>query len=103
MLLRSYQESLIDRTRESMRSGHRSPLIVSPCASGKTVTFAYFAEQVSARGKRVLIICHRDELLDQISDTLRQFDVSHSFIAAGRYLSLRDKVHVASVFSLMAQ
>jgi len=61
--------------------------------------FSYFAQRVKAKGKRVLILAHRDELIDQISDTLKQFSVEHSFVAAGRTYNRTHKVHVASVFS----
>lgn len=97
--LRPYQQALIDQTRASLKSGHRSPLLVSPCGSGKTVMFSFFAKEISLRDKRTLILAHRDELIDQISETLSQFQVPHSFIAAGRPFR-RSMVHVASVFSV---
>ena len=84
-----------------MMAGHRSPLIVSPVASGKTVMFSYYAQRTVALGKRVLILAHRDELLDQISATLTEFDVKHSFIAAGREFKRNVPVQVASVFTLV--
>jgi superfamily II DNA or RNA helicase len=99
--LRPYQEKLISDTRASLKSGNRSPLLVSPCGSGKTVCFAFFASEVTKRGKRTLILAHRSELLDQISDILRQFDVKHSFIAPGRSYHPAHHVQVASVFSVV--
>lgn len=99
--LRPKQEDLYQRTRQSMINGHKSPLIVAPCGFGKTVLFSYFTRKVIEKNKRVMILAHRDELLDQISNTLNQFNVSHSFIAAGRFCSPRCLVHVASVFSLV--
>lgn len=99
IILRPYQDDLINRTRASLRSGKRAPLLVSPCGSGKTVMFSYFAQRVTGNGKRTIILAHRDELIDQISHTLNQFNVAHSFIAAGRYYDRKHKVHVASVFS----
>jgi DNA repair protein RadD len=41
------------------------------------------AESAARRGKRVLILCHRVELVDQIVETLRQFGVVPEIIAAG--------------------
>lgn len=100
MILRPYQSDLIDRTRASMQQGHRAPLLVAPCGSGKTVMFSYFAKTVTSKNKRTLILAHRAELIDQISDTLRVFDVRHSFIAAGRPHDSRCHVQVGSVFSV---
>ena len=99
--LRPKQQILYDRTRQSMQEGHKAPLIVAPCGFGKTILFSYFTRRVIEKGKRVLVLAHRTELLDQISDTLNQFKVGHSFIAAGRHYSFRSLVHVASVFSLV--
>jgi len=48
---------------------------------------------------RTVILAHRKELLDQISNTLQDFSVAHNQITSGgRYNSLH-KTHVASVFS----
>lgn len=97
MQLRDYQNDLINKTRASMGSGKRAPLIVSPCGSGKTVMFSYFANAAALKGNHVLILAHRHELLDQISETLKQFKVYHSFIAANRYYNPKALVQVGSV------
>lgn len=99
--LRPKQQDLYERTRQSMLDGHKSPLIVAPCGFGKTVLFSYFTRQVIQKNKRVIILVHREELIDQVSDTLNNFNVGHSFIASGRHCSIRSLVHVASVFSLV--
>lgn len=99
MRLRPYQTNIIERTRGALRLGKKAPLIVSPCGSGKTVMFSYFASRVVSKGKRPLILAHREELLEQISGTLSEFNVHHQFIAAGRPFIPSDAVQVASVFS----
>ena len=100
IILRQYQEDLITRVRSSMASGHRSPLIVSPCGSGKTVVFSAFTQRAINKGRRVLILAHREELLDQIGETLSNFKVRHEFIASGRNFYPNISVQVASVFSM---
>lgn len=97
--LRGYQETLIEKIRASLRSGKKSPLLVSPCGSGKTIILSFLTSQISLRGKRVWILAHRDELIEQISETLCAFSVTHSFISAGRRMDPHGKVFVASVFS----
>lgn len=99
--LRGYQNEIIERTRSSFSAGKRAPLIVSPTGSGKTVMFSYFASSAVKKQNRVLVLAHRQELLDQISDTLREFGVFHSFIAPGRNYTAKSPVHVASVFSVI--
>lgn len=101
MILRPFQQILVDRCRASMAAGKRSPLLVSPCGSGKTVMFSYFAKTITSKNKRTLILCHRDELLDQISRTLSGFQVRHGMIASGRFHDPRHNVQVGSVFSVV--
>jgi superfamily II DNA or RNA helicase len=82
--LRDYQADAIQAIRASYRAGNRAPLLVSPTGSGKTVMFAFIAQQVAARGNKAMILVHRQELVDQSSATLRAFGVPHGIIAAGR-------------------
>ena len=84
MKLRKYQEDIIHEVRQAMLAKKRAILVVAPCGAGKTVVFSAFTQRAVNKGKRVLIMAHREELLDQIGDTLGQFKVRHEFIAAGR-------------------
>jgi superfamily II DNA or RNA helicase len=96
--LRPKQQTLIQDIREGLRF-HRSLLAVAPTGFGKTVVFSYLASAVQSKGNRVIIVVHREELVDQVSRTLTDFDVPHGFIAAGRP-STPQQVMVASVFTL---
>ena len=100
MQLRPYQDAAIAGVREAFRAGKRRVLLVAPTGAGKTVMFSYLAGSLMRNGHNVLLMAHRDELLDQISRTLQQFDVPHGFIAARRQLMLRHKVQVAGVHTL---
>ena len=103
--LRPYQKATVNELRSAYALGAKAPLMVAPTGSGKTVTFAYIAENAAARGKRVLILVHRKELLTQTSATLRAFDVTHGIIAAGipshRRSTTDYRVKVASVNTLV--
>lgn len=85
--------------REAYRQGKKSPLFVAPCAFGKTVLFSFIAMGAIKRGNTVLILAHRTELIDQISETLTAFGIDHGFIAAGRKYAPRP-VMVASIQTL---
>ena len=98
--LRPYQQTAIDNVRSAFRRNVRSALLVAPTGSGKTVMFSHMAGIVAQRDKRITIVAHREELLDQISRTLSDFDVKHSFIAASRPHDHRYPVQVASVQTL---
>lgn len=97
IILRDYQDRLVEAVRGSYRSGKRSPLVVSPTGSGKTVLFAFIAQGTSAKGNPVVILVHRQELVDQTCRTLREFGVNHGIIAAGRTPDRSHLVQVASV------
>jgi superfamily II DNA or RNA helicase len=99
--LRDYQTGLVHDVREQFRAGCKAPLVVSPTGSGKTVLFAYIAQQMGLRNRRVVILVHRQELLDQTSRTLREFGVAHGLIAAGRTPDPLVHVQVASVQTLV--
>ncbi|HEX6216705.1 MAG TPA: DEAD/DEAH box helicase, partial [Vicinamibacterales bacterium] len=99
--LRKYQDACIGGVRASFRDEHASPLLVSPTGSGKTVMFSYLTSKLIEAPKRVVILCHREELLEQISRTLTQFKVRHGLISAGTLYDRRLLAHVASVMTLI--
>jgi DNA repair protein RadD len=101
--LRDYQLGLVDGVRKSYQSGKRSPLVVAPTGSGKTVLFAYIAQGTAAKGNGVVILVHRQELVDQTCRTLRDFGVDHGVIAAGRTPDRSLAVQVASVQTYVRQ
>ncbi len=98
--LRPYQSKLMDSSRASLQAGHKAVLLVAPCGAGKTVMFSWLAAQVNAKGKRCMVMTHRDELVDQISETLDLFGVRHSYICAGRNYNPRFLTQVASIMTL---
>lgn len=98
-VLRDYQSDGLERIRESYRTGHRAPLFFAPCGAGKTLMFAHMCAGAVARGKKVLLLAHRTELVDQISDALTAEGCEHSYIAAGYPYRADSSVYVASVFT----
>lgn len=72
--------------------------MVLPTGGGKTVIFCYMVQQAVARGKQVLIIVHRQELVEQVSKTLDMFGIDHRLCCPGHYRT-DSRVIVASVFS----
>jgi len=98
--LRPYQQKAIQDVREAFRSGARAPLLVAPCGMGKTVCFSAITAGAVARGRRVLILVHRRELLHQASRKLTDIGLDHGLIAAA--IAQSDQpVQVASVQTLV--
>lgn len=99
MHLRPYQEKATSDIRDAFTK-HRRVLFVMATGGGKTATVTYIAKGVENKGKRVLILAHRRELLHQISDALRKWRVRHSIIDAETPGIPRTNVVVGSVFTV---
>ena len=100
MDLRDYQQQCIDDLRSAFAKKHRRVLLVAPTGAGKTVMFSYLTQKLTERGNRVLLLAHRDFLLDQIGGTLARFGIPHGFIAAKRKRELCHLTQVAGVHTL---
>lgn len=74
-----------------------------PTGTGKTRLFTSIISDIKAWGiltrkdPKILIIAHRVELIEQISDNLDRYKVSHGIIAGGKERNLRPLVQVASI------
>lgn len=75
MQLRPYQQDIIEKCRISFMSGHKRPLVVLPCGAGKTVCFAYMAEEHVKKGGKVWFLVHRKELIDQTTKIINNKNV----------------------------
>jgi superfamily II DNA or RNA helicase len=83
MQLRSYQDRAIDDLRSAYQSGANAPLLVLPTGGGKTCIIAAISANAAARGRHVLILVHRRELIHQTSSKLAWVGLEHGIIAAG--------------------
>jgi DNA repair protein RadD len=97
--LRSYQLQAIASVRIAVMQANRA-LLVMPTGSGKTVVFSEICRLANDKGKKVLILVHRRELVKQASDKLTKAGVQHGIIAAG-FDPSDQPVQVASVQTLI--
>jgi len=72
--LRHYQQECLEKIGAAKKRGVFRPVVVWPCGAGKTVLFSsliknLFEENPRSRS-RVLILAHRDELIQQAMDRL---------------------------------
>jgi DNA repair protein RadD len=100
MTLRPYQQRDILRIRSEYRQGKRHVLYVGPTGSGKTVLFAHAARKAVEQNRRVLIVVHRQELVDQTVEALEAEGITCGIIAAGYAENSSALVQVAMVFTL---
>ena len=70
MELRPYQQEAEQAILDQWASGVDRTLLVLPTGCGKTIVFCALTRELVSQGKRVLIMAHRGELLDQAADKL---------------------------------
>lgn len=70
MALRPYQQEARDAILNQWRSGVRATLLVLPTGTGKTIVFSQVIADVVREGGNVLVLAHREELLNQAADKL---------------------------------
>jgi len=99
--LRDYQRECLESILERYRAGVRRQLASLPTGSGKTVIFAEFPRYFGMK-KQMLVLAHRQELLDQACDKIRRAnpDLNVSVEQAERSADPDCDVVVASVPTL---
>ena len=98
--LRPYQNNAVADVRNCYVANYRAPLLVLPTGGGKTIVFAHIAATSAARGKRVVILVHRIELLRQTYEKLQQAGVRVGLINPNYTPDITAPVQVASVQTL---
>ena len=102
--LRYYQSEAMRRIMQLIAMGVTSILAVAPTGAGKTVLAAAIIEYFISRGARVLFVAHRDDLIIQCCNKLKENGVRFGVIKSGRDAGdLSARVHVASVQTFIAR
>jgi DNA repair protein RadD len=101
-ILRPYQTEIAAEFERHLERGDRSILLVAPTGSGKTVIASAI---IAGCTRRVLVVAHRREIVNQTSDKLTARGVPHGIIQAGDEKKLRPMaaVQVASIQTLHAR
>lgn len=99
--LRPYQQASMDMIREKFREGNKRVLLVAPTGSGKTATATHMITSAIEKGRDVLFIAHRREILFQTNVKLRDAGLSPAWIMSGMLKSTHAKVHLASIQTLI--
>jgi superfamily II DNA or RNA helicase len=82
--LRPYQLEAVEKTRQMILAGKKRFVFCSPTGSGKTFTFSFIVKSALEKGKRVLILTHRIELLTQAGGSLNELGINPVKIEAGK-------------------
>lgn len=100
---RQYQQTAVDVTRSKIAAGIRRVLINAATGSGKTVIAAGIVLMAVSKGKKVLFLAHRRELIDQTCAKLVDSGVVNFgvIMAGNRANNAAAPVQVASIQTLV--
>ena len=99
-ILRPYQHQGIEAIFNEWRNDRRSVLFQMPTGTGKTVLFSEIVKKGHDQNRRILIVVHRKELIEQIELKLHNKQVEVGVILAGRQSDYEKNVQVASIQTL---
>ena len=99
--LRKYQQDAIQGLRNAYAQGHRAVILCAPTGAGKTVMFTEIAKGALAKGKRVMILTDRGELLWQAGGALNNHAIVPELITAETTrLNSSQRIFVAMIETL---
>lgn len=101
--LRPYQHEGIKKIFEAWdpkRLNLMNVLFQMPTGTGKTTVFSEIVRKAHDKKKKVLIVVHRTELVEQIADRLTQFKVNTGIISANKKSSPDYDIQVATIQTL---
>lgn len=100
LTLRPYQLDGIDKIFQKWRSGVRSILFQMPAGTGKTVLFSDIVRRGYNKKRKILIVVHRMELLNQAKDELIELCIDAGIIMADVIPDYNKLVQIASIQTL---
>lgn len=103
--LRPYQTTAIDLCRDAFRSGGKRVVLLLPTGGGKTLVGCHVARSAVEKGRRVLWLAHRRELVDQSCLTIEASGLRCGSVSASSVYPYRPDapVQVASIQTLLAR
>ncbi len=102
IILRPLQERAVAAVRTAMRT-HRRVLLVAPTGFGKTAVSSVLIGRAVARGKRVLFIVHRREIVRATAKRLAKIGVRCAIVMADEAAPSDESVLVCSIQTLSAR
>lgn len=93
------QEEVRTGLRMALRA-HQSVLVFAPTGFGKTVLASALIKLITDAGKSVTFGVHRDALIKQTANTLDEFGLYYSYIAAGYHHNPYRLTQIASIPTL---
>lgn len=99
-ILRDYQTEAVAKLRESIATGHKAPILCAVTGFGKSVVIGAIAHSAHAKGKRVVVVAHRKELVIQNARKVELHGAKCGIIMAGHAPDATAEIHSASIQTL---
>jgi len=101
--LRDYQNQGVEQIREAFKRAIKAVCYVLSTGAGKTICFAYIAWTSVMRGKKVLILVHRKELLKQTREKLQAFGIEPGMVSPDYRPNYTAQIQVAMVQTMVGR
>lgn len=99
--LRDYQSEAVSELRFNVANGCRKQVVMSPAGSGKTEIACFMMQEASRKMSRALFIVDRVVLVDQTSERLDRYGISHGVIQSGHWrYRAHERIQVCSAQTL---
>ena len=99
--LRDYQSELITSTRAHFRQQRKRVLINLATGGGKTAICARMLHNAAQRQKRVWFLCHRRELIRQVSKAFQLEGINYGMVTADARMNLAASAQICSIPTLI--
>ena len=95
--LRPYQHDAEQQARLALARGLRRVCLYLPTGGGKTLTATSIITKAVAKGRKVVFLANRKQLVQQTSTVLSRYGIAHGILQAENTRSLDAKVIIGSI------
>ena len=99
--LYAHQSAMNDECRDLMLAGKKWVLMQGATGIGKSRMAAAQIQKAYEKGKRAIFNVPRRELVYQMSEQFKRFEIPHSFVAAGYPFNPYERVHICTIGTLV--
>ena len=85
LVLRGYQDDIMDLLRSGFAAGHRSQMLYAPTGAGKTEIAVAMLKATSEKYKRGAMVLDRIVLCNQTSARLQKYGIDHGVMQSGHW------------------
>lgn len=95
------QQRLVDQARYQLSLGYTNILLQAATGFGKSVISAYMVRSANEKGHACAFVVPRNQLLQQMAQNFRNFDVPYSYIAAKEFYDPDGLNYICSMQTLV--